>query len=186
MTVLLVLTLGTAGFVLPSAPAIALASNPHRAGSAAALLGALQFGLGAVIAPLTSLGGTPTAVTMAGVMAGVIVIAADPAGRRAPVVGTRSGRQAERVARQPRVATSPTARARHGRRRARTRSRPACQRRRGHLVATARPHRPPHAGADPRARGRVRCGALPRLSAACAPCRRSSIDEIVAYVTRAT
>jgi MFS transporter, DHA1 family, multidrug resistance protein len=76
VTVLLVLTLGTAGFVLPSAPAIALASNPHRAGSAAALLGALQFGLGAVIAPLTSLGGTPTAVTMAGVMAGVIVIAA--------------------------------------------------------------------------------------------------------------
>ena len=51
VTVLLVLTLGTAGFVLPSAPAIALASNPHRAGSAAALLGALQFGLGAVIAP---------------------------------------------------------------------------------------------------------------------------------------
>lgn len=74
VTVLLVLTLGTAGFVLPSAPAIALAANPHRAGSAAALLGALQFGLGAFIAPLTSLGGTPTAVTMGGVMAGVIVI----------------------------------------------------------------------------------------------------------------
>lgn len=75
VTVLLVLTLGTAGFVLPSAPAIALASNPHRAGSAAALLGALQFGLGALIAPLTSLGGTPTPVTMAAVMAGVIVVA---------------------------------------------------------------------------------------------------------------
>lgn len=76
VTVLLVLTLGTAGFVLPSAPAIALASNPHRAGSAAALLGALQFGLGAVIAPLTSINGTPTAVTMGAVMAGVIVVAA--------------------------------------------------------------------------------------------------------------
>jgi DHA1 family bicyclomycin/chloramphenicol resistance-like MFS transporter len=76
VTVLLVLALGTAGFVLPSAPAIALASNPHRAGSAAALLGALQFGLGAVIAPLTSIGGTPTAVTMGAVMAGVIAIAA--------------------------------------------------------------------------------------------------------------
>ena len=75
VTVLLVLTLGTAGFVLPSAPAIALASNPHRAGSAAALLGALQFGLGALIAPVTSLGGSPTVVTMGGVMAGVIVIA---------------------------------------------------------------------------------------------------------------
>lgn len=73
---LLVLTLGTAGFVLPSAPAIALASNPHRAGSAAALLGALQFGLGALIAPLTSIGGTPTAESMAGVMAGTIFISA--------------------------------------------------------------------------------------------------------------
>ena len=75
VTVLLVLTLGTAGFVMPSAPAIALDANPHRAGSAAALLGALQFGLGAVIAPLTSLGGEPTAVSMAAVMAGVIAVA---------------------------------------------------------------------------------------------------------------
>ncbi|WP_426593953.1 multidrug effflux MFS transporter [Cellulomonas sp. McL0617] len=73
---LLILTLGTAGFVLPSAPAIALATNPHRAGSAAALLGALQFGLGALIAPLTSIGGTPTAETMAGVMAGTILVSA--------------------------------------------------------------------------------------------------------------
>jgi DHA1 family bicyclomycin/chloramphenicol resistance-like MFS transporter len=71
---LLILTLGTAGFVLPSAPAIALANNPHRAGSAAALLGALQFGLGALIAPLTSIGGTPTAESMAGVMAGTILV----------------------------------------------------------------------------------------------------------------
>jgi DHA1 family bicyclomycin/chloramphenicol resistance-like MFS transporter len=76
VVVLLVLTLGTAGFVMPSAPAIALASNPHRAGSAAALLGALQFGLGAVIAPVTSIGGEPTVVTMTAVMAAVIVIAA--------------------------------------------------------------------------------------------------------------
>lgn len=73
---LLVLTLGTAGFVLPSAPAIALANNPHRAGSAAALLGALQFGLGALIAPLTSIGGTPTAESMTAVMAGVILVSA--------------------------------------------------------------------------------------------------------------
>lgn len=76
VTVLVVLTMGTAGFVLPSAPAIALASNPHRAGSAAALLGALQFGLGAILAPVTSLAGEPTAVTMAAVIAGVIVVAA--------------------------------------------------------------------------------------------------------------
>ncbi|WP_449385995.1 multidrug effflux MFS transporter [Cellulomonas soli] len=76
VTALLVLTLGTAGFVMPSAPAIALEANPHRAGSAAALLGALQFGLGAVIAPVTSLAGEPTAVTMAAVMAGVIAVSA--------------------------------------------------------------------------------------------------------------
>lgn len=92
---LLVLTLGTAGFVLPSAPAIALADNPHRAGSAAALLGALQFGLGAFIAPLTSIGGAPTAESMAGVMAGTILVSAlllvavRRAWRRKPAVPAR-------------------------------------------------------------------------------------------------
>lgn len=75
LVVLIVLTLGTAGFVMPSVPAIALERNAHRAGSAAALVGALQFGVGAVIAPLTGvLGGTPS-VTMAAVMFGVIVVA---------------------------------------------------------------------------------------------------------------
>ena len=72
---LLVLTLATAGFVMPSVPAIALEANGHRAGSAAALLGALQFGIGAVIAPITGLFGQ-TAVAMAVVMFGVIVISA--------------------------------------------------------------------------------------------------------------
>jgi len=72
---LIVLTLGTAGFVMPSVPAIALEANAHRAGSAAALVGALQFGVGAVVAPLTGvLGGTPS-VTMAAVMFGVVVVA---------------------------------------------------------------------------------------------------------------
>lgn len=76
VTTLLVLVLTTAGFVMPSAPAIALASNPQRAGTAAALLGALQFGLGAVIAPLTSLGGQPTALRMAVVMTATILVSA--------------------------------------------------------------------------------------------------------------
>ena len=75
LLVLLVLTLATAGFVMPSVPAIALEANGHRAGSAAALLGALQFGLGAVIAPITGFFGQ-TAVAMAVVMFGVIVISA--------------------------------------------------------------------------------------------------------------
>lgn len=85
---LLVLTLGTAGFVMPSVPAIALEANGHRAGSAAALVGALQFGVGAVVAPVTGLlGGTP-AVTMAAVMlamlvvAGVLLVTLVPAWRR--------------------------------------------------------------------------------------------------------
>ena len=75
LVTLIVLTLGTAGFVMPSVPAIALERNAHRAGSAAALVGALQFGVGAGIAPVTGLlGGTPS-VTMAVVMFGVITVA---------------------------------------------------------------------------------------------------------------
>ena len=76
VTVLLVLTLSTAGLVMPSAPAIALEANPHRAGSAAALLGALQFGAGAAVAPATGLIGGSPATAMATVMATMIVISA--------------------------------------------------------------------------------------------------------------
>ena len=103
VTVLLVLTLGTAGFVMPSAPAIALATNPHRAGSAAALLGALQFGLGAAIAPLTSVAGVPTAVTMGAVMFGVIIVAA------ALLLAVRRSWAARPAARLPLDATAPRA-----------------------------------------------------------------------------
>ncbi|GAA2721286.1 multidrug effflux MFS transporter [Cellulomonas aerilata] len=74
--VLLVLTLSTAGLVMPSAPAIALDQNPHRAGSAAALLGALQFGMGAAIAPVTGLVGGSPATAMALVMALLILVSA--------------------------------------------------------------------------------------------------------------
>ncbi|MEK8226575.1 MFS transporter [Oerskovia sp. M15] len=75
LVALIVLTLGTAGFVMPSVPAVALERNAHRAGSAAALLGAMQFGVGAGIAPLTGLIGGDTTVMMAAVMFGVISIA---------------------------------------------------------------------------------------------------------------
>ncbi|WP_250443973.1 multidrug effflux MFS transporter [Actinotalea sp. C106] len=75
MLALLVPTLGTVGFVLPSVPAIALEANGHRAGSAAALLGAFQFGIGAGIAPVTGLFGQ-SALSMAAVMCTVIVVAA--------------------------------------------------------------------------------------------------------------
>ena len=76
ITALVVLTLGTAGFVMPSAPAIALATNPHRAGSAAALLGALQFGIGALVAPLTGLLGGNAAISMAALMFAAIAVSA--------------------------------------------------------------------------------------------------------------
>lgn len=75
LVALLVPTLGTAGFVFPSVPAIALEANAHRAGSAAALLGSVQFGIGAAIAPITGLFGQ-TALAMAVVMFAVIVVAA--------------------------------------------------------------------------------------------------------------
>lgn len=75
LVALLVPILGTAGFVFPSVPAIALAANGHRAGSAAALLGSMQFGIGALIAPITGLFGQ-TALAMAVVMFGVIVTGA--------------------------------------------------------------------------------------------------------------
>lgn len=44
--------LGAMGFVIPNAPAVALSRHPDAAGTAAALLGAAQFGLGAAVAPL--------------------------------------------------------------------------------------------------------------------------------------
>jgi DHA1 family bicyclomycin/chloramphenicol resistance-like MFS transporter len=44
--------LAAMGLVLPNAPAVALSRHPDAAGTAAALLGAAQFGLGAAVAPL--------------------------------------------------------------------------------------------------------------------------------------
>jgi DHA1 family bicyclomycin/chloramphenicol resistance-like MFS transporter len=44
--------LAAMGFVIPNAPAVALSRHPDAAGTAAAMLGAGQFGLGAAVAPL--------------------------------------------------------------------------------------------------------------------------------------
>jgi DHA1 family bicyclomycin/chloramphenicol resistance-like MFS transporter len=71
---LLVLTLLITGILLPTVPVIALEANAHRAGSAAALLGALQFGVGAAIAPVTGLFEEGSAVAMAGVMFGATAV----------------------------------------------------------------------------------------------------------------
>jgi DHA1 family bicyclomycin/chloramphenicol resistance-like MFS transporter len=57
------------GFVIPNSMALALSRHPKAAGTASALLGALQMGSGAVVAPLVGIGGTGTALPMAIVMA---------------------------------------------------------------------------------------------------------------------
>ncbi len=59
--------LGAVGFVLPNAPALALSRHGEAAGTAAALLGATQFGLGALLAPLVGVlgnDGPALAITM--------------------------------------------------------------------------------------------------------------------------
>ena len=53
------------GFVIPNSTTLALADHPRSAGSASALLGASQFGLGAAAAPLVGLAGRGSATPMA-------------------------------------------------------------------------------------------------------------------------
>jgi DHA1 family bicyclomycin/chloramphenicol resistance-like MFS transporter len=53
------------GLVLPNAAALALAPYPHAAGRASALIGLLQFGCGAVVAPVVGIAGKQTAIPMA-------------------------------------------------------------------------------------------------------------------------
>ncbi|MCZ4517539.1 multidrug effflux MFS transporter [Rhodococcus ruber] len=56
--------LGAVGFVMPNAPALALSRHGEAAGGAAALLGAAQFGLGAIVAPVVgALGNDAVAVS---------------------------------------------------------------------------------------------------------------------------
>jgi len=56
-------------FVLPNATALALADHPAVAGTASALLGVIQFLVGAIAAPLVGVAGPDTAVPMGVVMA---------------------------------------------------------------------------------------------------------------------
>jgi DHA1 family bicyclomycin/chloramphenicol resistance-like MFS transporter len=74
-------------FVLPNATALALADHPAVAGTASALLGVIQFLIGAIAAPLVGVAGPGTAVPMGVVMA-VLALGAltaqRAAGRRRP------------------------------------------------------------------------------------------------------
>lgn len=61
------------GFVIPNAPALALSRHGEAAGTSAAVLGAAQFGVGAVIAPLVgALGNNALAVAVV-MMIGVVL-----------------------------------------------------------------------------------------------------------------
>ncbi|MGW1060514.1 multidrug effflux MFS transporter [Micromonospora rubida] len=66
--------LAAAGLAMPNAPALALSRHGEAAGTASALLGAVQFGVGALAAPLVGALGTG-AVAMAVVVAGGMVAA---------------------------------------------------------------------------------------------------------------
>jgi len=66
--------LAAMGLVIPNAPAVALSRHPDAAGTAAALLGAAQFGIGAAVAPLVGVLGNGE-VALALVMTTGVVIA---------------------------------------------------------------------------------------------------------------
>jgi MFS transporter, DHA1 family, multidrug resistance protein len=59
------------GFVGPNAAALAMQRYPQAAGSAAAVLGAFQFGMAALIAPLAGAGGTHDATPMIALILGL-------------------------------------------------------------------------------------------------------------------
>jgi DHA1 family bicyclomycin/chloramphenicol resistance-like MFS transporter len=63
------------GLVFGNATALALSAVTRAAGSASAVLGALQFGLGALVSPLVGIGGEHTAVPLAAVMFAASAIA---------------------------------------------------------------------------------------------------------------
>ncbi|KQY03284.1 transporter [Mycobacterium sp. Root135] len=65
--------LAAMGFVIPNAPAVALSRHPDAAGTAAALLGAGQFGLGAAVAPLVGVLGNDELALAAVMTAGSVV-----------------------------------------------------------------------------------------------------------------
>jgi MFS transporter, DHA1 family, multidrug resistance protein len=67
------LVLFAVGLALPNAPAVALSRHGEAAGTAAALLGAAQFGVGALVSPLVGVLGN-NAVAMATVIAGGLVL----------------------------------------------------------------------------------------------------------------
>ncbi|MGH3644322.1 MAG: multidrug effflux MFS transporter [Mycobacterium sp.] len=88
--------LGAMGFVIPNAPAVALSRHPDAAGTAAALLGAGQFGLGAAVAPLVGVLGNDelalaVVMTVGAVVALVALLAVGVSGSADDEVGALAG-----------------------------------------------------------------------------------------------
>lgn len=71
----LFLLVASLGFVMPNATTLALSGHPNRAGSASALLGLLQYVIGATAAPLVGIAGDRTAIPMALVIATLSIAA---------------------------------------------------------------------------------------------------------------
>ncbi|MCC7372571.1 MAG: Bcr/CflA family multidrug efflux MFS transporter [Chloroflexi bacterium] len=61
----LFLVVASLGLIMPNATVLALSGSPKTAGAASALLGVLQFSLGAGVAPIVGMGGAATALPMA-------------------------------------------------------------------------------------------------------------------------
>ena len=70
MVVTLWAVLFACGLALPNAPALALSRHGEAAGTAAALLGAVQFGVGALVSPVVGVLGNDAAAI------GTVVVAA--------------------------------------------------------------------------------------------------------------
>jgi MFS transporter, DHA1 family, multidrug resistance protein len=64
------------GLTMPNTPALALEKHAGEAGTAAAVLGCLQFGIGGVVAPVVGAFGSTTAVPMAAMMVATSGLAA--------------------------------------------------------------------------------------------------------------
>ncbi|MFB9334047.1 multidrug effflux MFS transporter [Actinoplanes octamycinicus] len=70
------LVLATVGLIMPNAPALALSRHGEAAGTAAALLGAVQFGVGALAAPLVGVLGVGAVAMAIVVVAGMLAATA--------------------------------------------------------------------------------------------------------------
>jgi DHA1 family bicyclomycin/chloramphenicol resistance-like MFS transporter len=71
----LAVLVASVGLSLPNTPALALSRHGEAAGTAAAILGAVQFGVGAAVAPLVGLFGSSSAAPMGAVMLSTTLLA---------------------------------------------------------------------------------------------------------------